>query len=481
MNNLRYRVFHILAGAWRRRYAMAVPILVMPLLGVLVGIASPQHYASHTSMLIQETAKMNPFLEDLAVSAMLKERMDALQTLLHSRHILGAVAKERGLVDDDTPADQYDQIIQELSSALSVQMAGKELIRIDYRSNSPEGMKETLEVISQQFIEQLLAPERSSMQDSSYFLAEHLKKRREELDKAEGTLADFKDKHANELPEMHITNLSRLARLKQRLSEREAELAGANKNLGTLDQQFSKTNPVVGRIEEQIVHIRAQLALLRARYTDQHSKVQGALRNLRRLEEERRNVLAKREQNIDTEQLWDIASIAPINDDALAQPLLISQLQNLQKARGKVESLGEEIASLKRMIGELEKQTAGFGSHERKLAGLERDLKVKRELYEDLLQRYEMARVTGSLGLFEQKKRVKVIDRPYTPTTPSNPPLILFFMGGVLAGLFLGAGLALILELTDNMVRRRDRLEALTGVPVFSRIPPLMPAADISA
>lgn len=416
---------------------------------------------------------MNPFLEDLAISAMLKERMDALKTLLHSRHILGLVAQERGLIDDETPAEKYDEVIKELSSALSVQMAGKDLIRIDYKSNNPDGMKETLEVISKQFIEQLLAPERSSMKDSSFFLAGHLKNRRQELDKAESALAEFKDQHANELPELHFTNISRLARLKQRLAEREAELAGARKSLGGLDQQLSKTNPVVGRIEEQIIRIRGELALLSARYTGNHSQVQGALRNLRRLEEERRNVLAETGQNINTEQLWDIASSAPINSEKGTQPLLISQLQNLQLARSKVDALSEEIVSLKRMISELAKQTADFGTHERELAGLEHNRKIKLGLYEDLLQRYEMARITGSLGLFEQEKRVKVIDRPYTPTTPSNLPLLLFVVSGFFGGIFLGTGLALLLELADTTVRRCDRLEALTGAPVLSRIPPL--------
>lgn len=473
MTSLSHRLYHLLAGAWRRRYVVTVPVLVLPVLGLLVGLFSPRQYTAHTSMLIQETAKMNPFLEDLAVSSMLKERMDALRTLLHSRHILGTVAKTRAMIDDDTSADERDRIIASLSSALSVQMAGKDLIRIDYRAGRPDGIKETLEAVSRQFVEQLLAPERSSMKDSSLFLAEHLKHRRDELAMAERSLAGFKDKHADALPELHVSNMSRLAHLRQRLAGREAELAGATRSLGSLDQQLSKTNPVVGRIEEQIIRIQGELALLRARYKDTHSHVQGALRKLRRLEEERRHTLAQSGPNIETEQLWDIISSAPINDDAGTQPLLISQIQNLQNARANVESLREEAASLRSMIVKLEQQTADFGAQEQQLVALERDLKVKRELYEDLLQRHEMARVTGSLGLFEQEKRVKVIDRPFTPTAPSNLPAMLFVVAGLLAGLFFGAGIALILELTDNSIRRRDQLEALTAAPVLSRIPPM--------
>ena len=260
------------------------------------------------------------------------------------------------------------------------------------------------------------------MKDSSIFLAGHLKNRKAELEKAEAALADFKDKYAHELPDLHLTNLTRLGKLKQRLAERESELAGATKSLGGLDQQLSKTNPVVGRIEEQIIRIRGELALLRARYTNNHSKVLGALRNLRRLEEERLNVISETGLVINTEQLWDIVSSTPMSPERVTQPLLISQLQNLQAARSKVDAMSEEIISLNKIIIKLEAKTVDFGSHERELTTLERNQKFKRELYEDLLQRYEMARITGSLGLFEQGKRVKVIDRPFTPTSPSNLP-----------------------------------------------------------
>jgi len=473
VNTVSYRILVILTGGWRRRYAIAVPILVLPLIGLLIGILSPKHYSSHTSMLIQETAKMNPFLEDLAVSAMLKDRIDALKTLLHSRHILGTVAEQRGLIDEKTTANKRDEVISKLSAALTVQMRGKDLIRINYTSAHLDGMEETLEAVSEQFVEQLLAPERSSMRDSSYFLTEHLEHRQRELDKSEAALTEFKNLHAADLPEMHLTNITHLAKLKQKLSEREAEMAGATKRLGGLDQQLSKTNPVLGRIEEQIVRIQGELALLRARYTDKHSLIQGALRNLRRLQDERLNILNQPGPGLEIEQLWAITSTAPNNTDSNDKTLLVSQLENLQLARGEVDGLEEEIKSLKQMVTELEHRASGYGANEGELSRLERDLRVKRELYDDLLLRRENARITSSLGIFEQDKRIKVIDRPFTPTAPDNPPSYLFFIAGLIGGILVGCGLALLLEISDTTLRRRDRLEALTGVSLLTRIPPL--------
>ena len=483
MNNIHFRFYFILSGAWRRRYTILIPILILPILAMFLSFMSPKNYSAHTSMLIQETAKLTPFLEDLAVSAMLKERMNSLKVLLHSRHILGKVALERGLVDAGTSQQEHDYVVGQLSAALAIQMVGKDVIRIDYKSNNPEGMKEMLETVSKQFIDQVLAPERSSMSDSSRFLGEHLQKRQDELDKAELAMAQFKDEHAAELPELYLTNVSRLAQLKQLLAERQAEFDGATRNLGGINQQLSKTNPVLGLIEQKIIRLQSELALLRARYTDQHSKVVTALKNLKRLEEERQKLLGNEDENLSIEKLWALGNTYQINKDPLdesatKQPLLISQLENMQLTSGKVEGLAAEVKSLQAMIAELEEQMSGYGANASQLSKLEREVSIKRDLYDDMLMRFEKAGITESLGVFEQDKRVKVIDRPFTPSASSNKPLILFIISGVFGGLFLGAGLAIIQEMSDSTLRTRDHLHRLTEAPVLSRISYIKPEAS---
>ena len=472
MNEVYFRIYRMLAAAWRRRYVLVAPVLIMPFVGLIAANLSAKHYTAHTSLLIQETANMNPFLQDFSVSAMLKERMAAMQTLLHSRHVLARVAEQQGMVDQATPAQERDRVIRKLSGALQVSMPGKNLIRIDYRSADPEGMKETLERVSDEFVEQLLAPERSSMQDSTLFLEQQLEQRRLDLEQAEQKLAEFKDQYVTDLPELHSSNVKRYTELKQNLAEKRAAMAGASKSLGGLDAQLSKTNPVIGRLEEQIIRLKGDLALLRARYTDNHSKVQAALRKLNSLENERQANLLKSRQEVDTSKLWQIANnLDASTEDPSRQPLLISQLENLQQSRNQVDGLEEEINSLQGMLVELEGKMAGYGDLERTLIKLKRDQDVKRELYDRLLERYEMARITGSLSLFEQTKRVKVIDKPYTPSAPSNFPALIFVLAGILGGMFMGISLSVLLELADNSVRYRGQLEAIAGVPVLGKIP----------
>ncbi|TFH92359.1 GumC family protein [Vibrio ouci] len=475
MNELKTRLVIILNGAWRQRYIIVVPILILPFVGYFIGKMAPTNYVSHTSMLIQETAKMNPFLEDIAVSTMLKERLNALSTLLKSRHVLTAVAMEHQLINDQMKPAEKDYVISVLSNSLSVTQPGKDFLKISFTAPSPTGMKEMLESVSDHFIEQLLAPERSSIKDSSEFLAIHIEKRRVALEQAENELADFKNRYASVTPEMQSQALGRLAALKQSYAEKKAELAGVERSLGSLDQQLSKTNPVVGKIEDQIIDIRSQLTLLKAKYTDSHSAVQGKERELRRLENERKLLINTEQPSISSEQLWDIASSTKIRELGDVQPLLVTQLHSLQLVRGRYESLTEETKSLETMIKELEQEANRFGDNAKAMHRFARNVEVKRQLYDELIQRYEMAQLTGSLGIFEQNKRVKIIDLPYTPSRPANLPIIVFIIAGIVAGIGLGCGIAVLIELFDSSVRRKEEIEQITNAPLLTQIPKIKP------
>ncbi|MGF1740284.1 chain-length determining protein [Vibrio profundum] len=471
MTELKFRLLILLCCAWRRRYLIVIPTLLLPIAGLMIGKLVPTNYYAHTSLLIQETAKMNPFLEDIAVSTMLKDRLNALSTLLKSRHVLKSVALELELIDEKMSPIEVERVIRKISASINVSQMGKDFLKIELRANSPDGMKELLQSVSDHFIEQLLAPERSSIKDSSEFLTFHIDKRRTELDDAEDELAQYKNQHAYVAPEMQNQTLTRLAALKQSLAEKEAELAGVERSLGSLDQQMSRTNPVVGKLEDQIIDIRSQLTLLQAKYTENHSAVQAKQRELRRLESERTTLLNVEQPNLTTDKLWDIASSSVLSDLNNVQPLLVTQLHSLQLVRSKFEALTEETKSLRLMITELAKQADNFGDNSKQLHRFQRNVSIKRKLYDELIERYEMAQLTGSLGVFEQSKRVKIIDLPYTPSMPSNLPVIVFIIAGLFAGIAMGTGLATCLELFDTSIRRQDELEQLTQAQVISVIP----------
>jgi len=370
-------------GAWRRRYLIAVPILIMPIFGLIYGIVSPKKYLTYTTILIQEAAKQNPFLEDLAVATRLKERIDALRILLHSRHILSPVAMELGLIGKDTDPEIASRLIAKLSASLRVELVGDDLVRLTYVADQPAQMAEVLRLVSLRFVDRIVAPQKSSIANSQAFLKSEIAVRRQELKGTEQLLADYKARNATDLPELHASNVKRLQHLQEVLSEKRSDLHGAEAELEELQSRLAQTNPVVGRLDDQIVNALSEIAALRARYTDKHTKLLVANRRLRSLEHERARILATGNKldfkNI--QRLWNLVSSMSGNAEANQQPLLVSQLGHLQTARNRLESLRHKVESLTRDVGNLTSRVRNHGEHERRLTELQREIGIKRGIY----------------------------------------------------------------------------------------------------
>ena len=206
----------ILAAGWRRRYAICVPILVMPFLGLAASLVAPKTYEAKMSVLVQEPARMNPFLNDISIGTNVKERMPALSALLRSEHVLGRVLLDLGELDFDADLKTRARAINELARAISVQLTGSELVDLRLRGRAAAGLGRKLEAVGTRFIERLLSPERGALVSSESFLDEQLKRRRADLDVAEYVLSEFRKRNADKLPVLLNATIQRLATLAQK-------------------------------------------------------------------------------------------------------------------------------------------------------------------------------------------------------------------------------------------------------------------------
>ena len=482
--DLSHKLYDILAAGWRQRYVVIVPMLLMPILGGIVGYKMPPSYQSHTSLLIVETALQNPIMKDLGVPVSLSDRKAGLAELLKSRQVIGGVVDKLGLVK---PGPNYEgdreKKIGELNRGLGVSFIGKDMLRINFNAQSNANMKAILQGISDQFVAQIMAPERSALKSSVDFLEAQIKRQRDVLEVLERKMAQFRDAHSDGLPEFFSQNMARLAQLRLDISKKELELAGAQETMASIGRKLARNNPVVGQLEKQIIELRGELALLSARYTAKHSKVQGVTRQLERLEAERGRLMAENDQTSDIERMLNTpVGTSGVDDARSVNNLLVSQLDRYSTAKTQVETLERELDRLRTDLKAGELKSRDTGTVAQKMKEMERDIKIQRDVYEDLQARRERANVTSQLGQFEQSERIKVVDAPFTPQAPTNKQkTIMFVLGGVFAGLALGVSLATVLELLDSTIRSRRVLEALTGdgVPMLARIPPLRAAAAV--
>lgn len=466
------QIYKLISMAWRRRYFIAIPFVCVFIITIIISLVSPKMYRSHTSILVQESALLNPFLEDLSVSSNLEDRMVALRVLVHSRNNLYSIAKENNLIEENS-ATQTEQVIQDLSDSIKLSLSGNDLVKITLTWPHASEIKNLLLSIRKRFVERLLAPSRTSIISSEAFLKAQLKVRSDELNSSELRLAKFRQENQNVLPELFVSNNKSLDQLRADIREKQITLSGVNAQYDSLKTKLSQTNPVIGVLEQQIIITKSNLSLLQAKYTDRHSKVIAQQQELNYLTKERNKLLNQKIalSDAELEQFWNIATKVDDEDSTNIPALLISQLEQIQRAKSKLTLLSEEIRILNMQEQEIVKALSAEADVSRQLRELMRDLTVNRKLYDELYNRHEMAKVTGELGRFEEPEKIKVIDVPFEPQAPINLPLYIYLLLGVFLGSIAGIATAVLVEMLDDKIWHVDQIKQITKLKIISNIP----------
>ena len=469
-------VQQLINAAWRRRYLIVVPFLVMIPVSVIGAHFAPKTYEAKTILLLQETGMNNPFLKDYVVGLDVKDRFSALQALLKSEHVLRNVLRDIHGPEIERDDKKLAIMMHQLAGEVSVQLIGTDLIEFKLTGRQPQGLGAMLTSISRHFLDRLLSPERSSLGAAEDFLKDQKEKRRKDLQAAERAFASFKTENSDKLPAVYATTVQALGAMRQKLEEKVRELSASDAALKDIRQGLTSTNPIVGRLEEAMIQTTTELTALKSRYTEGHSEVQAAERRLKRLQEERRDYLegvAKMDQ-VDVERLWNFAAGQTQSSEKSPPPLLVSQLLRLQEAKARQAALQNDVDQLKATVDELHRSMALHGPIEQELQRLEKEVTSARELYDLFSKRHDSAATSHALGAFTGPERVKIIDAPQDPRVPITLPAIVYVLAGLFAGLSLGAALAVVAEMLDQQVRTASDFTSLLNAPVLARLP-LMP------
>ncbi|WFO20142.1 sugar transporter [Pseudoalteromonas sp. H100] len=398
--------------------------------------------------------------------------MAALRTLVISRKVLIAVAKETQLVPENATPAQIEKIHQELSQALSLSLVGDELVRVNFIWHEQSKMKLVLEKVVEKFIERLLAPTRASLDSSEQFFYQQLNSIRDELELSEEALAAFKSTNSNTLPAVLHSNRQTFDKLLSDQQQKTIVLSGAQAKLKALATKMGQANPILGRIEEKIIVAESELSFLKTRYTEKHSKVISKKRELQSIRNRQQSLLESAEDLDPTniEQLWQMANTLPSGKDNESS-VLVSQILKLEEAKNEVAQHQQEYDMLEQQVKLVGERLLVTSDVEKQLRKLERDYDVKQSLYKDMLSRYEMAKVTGKLVKYEGPDKVKTIERAYSPTQPINTSLVASIIVGIILGVFTSSTIVFVATLFDSHLKDIQTIEKLSSLEVVTILP----------
>lgn len=99
----------------------------------------------------------------------------------------------------------------------------------------------------------------------------------------------------------------------------------------------------------------------------------------------------------------------------------------------------------------------------------QQEVDTNRVLYDGLLQRYKEIGVAGGVGV----NNISIVDVADVPPRPSSPRMVVNLFLALLAGLGLGAALALVLEQIDEAIADPSDIGRRLGLPLLGSVPKL--------
>lgn len=454
---------------WRRRwYAVAVAWTVC-VFGWIFVATIPNSYQSRTRVYVDTESMLSPLLRNLAVETNIGRQVEVVQRTLLSRPNIEKVLRATDQdVKATTPAAK-EALITAMEKRASVRPeAGRNLFSIEYSDPSPTLARDVLQALLTLFIESNVGSARKDLERTQAFIAGQVANYERQLREAEARVARFRDQNREMLPAAlggegnFAANLAgaraQLGALKRDLDDATARRAVTARQLASVPRVLEVTQrgwangagrPAMLNLNTRIADAETRLSEMLIRYTELHPDVIAQKRIIDQLHKQRKEVS---ENDVGTESLTERVS-NPVYE----------QLQiKFADAETAVEMAQRRYNDQKREVEKLESMSQAIPKLEADYTDLTREYGNIKNMYTQLLERRESARLSQEVDSKADKVEFRVVEPPILPVMPSYPNRAMLsagvFIAAIGAGIFVAYALA---QFDDSFAGARELRNAL--------------------
>lgn len=435
--------------------------------GVLAaGFVWPYKYQSEVVIFVDDRNIIQPLMEGRAVATDVTQKISAARELLASRSVLEDIARDDELFGGEPTnlePEELEKRIDNLKRSMSVRQRGDNYFSIGYSSSSPLKTFRVTQKLGQAFIEENARRKREESRSAYDFIDKQVKSYEAQIAEVESKMKQFLSENVDGT---EADANSRLSNLQSRLELAQLEKEELQTRASSLQRELNAISPTIrqGRTvdvyQQRIDSMKEQLDSLRLRYHDTYPDIVILREQIQELEKQRAQ--AQEEQELASGSSGSESAPNPVYQEVRSE---------LVTTNTDVETVETRIRSIQRLIEEQKRRMERIQENKAQYSDLTRDMEVNRDIYNDLLQRREKARVSMHLDIEDQGLSYKIYEAAQYPTSPTGPKFSMF----ALAGLFLGAvapfgAVAGLLEI-DPRIRSREQLEELLDIPVLEQLP----------
>lgn len=486
----KYRPEDYVEILWRRKWVVIVPFVIITV-GTIVGTQFlPNLYRSEAQVLIVPQQVPENYVQP-TITTSLNNRLQAISQQIQSRTRLERIIQELNLYEEERRTMIMEDVVQLMRQNIGVQIGRARSQReppgyftVSFTSENARTAMQVTERLASQFITENLQDRTVQADQTSQFLDTQLEEARRRLAEHEQRLAQFRQRHAGELPSQVQQNLAVIQSTQSQLQNLTETLVADRDRQLMLDRMMSdimaisavnaqnasaappskNAQDVPKTATAQLQEAQAALRGLQLRLKAEHPDVIRAQRVVRELEEKAR-----------VEELS-----APVGVDALlARPSLSANDQKrLSEMQAERESLDRRLmlgraeeARLQKVLSDYRSKLELAPTRESEEIELTRDYATMQEQYQTLLTRSQQSRIAADLERRQIGEQFRLIDAARLPERPISPDRPRLNMLGALAGLALGLGLIALLEYRDQSFRTDDDIALSLSLPVVAVIP----------
>ncbi|MCQ8117447.1 lipopolysaccharide biosynthesis protein [Methylomonas rosea] len=511
----------------RRRKFLFIPLLIIALISILLAVLLPSMFRSTSTILI-EAQEIPSELVHSTVTTFADQRIQVISQRIMTRPNLAEIIKKYDLYADDRKKKTEEIILEKMRKSIKVETISADVT--DHRSGasaqatiaftltfddkSPALAQKVANELTSLFLKENIKSRTESAENAALFLSEESKRLKAKIQEIQESLAIFKERNLNQLPQISALNQQELTSLSNQLlsldsQERslndrrfylEGELAQIDPNamasnatgnrvfdmkdrLKELQSQYpsvlsnhSASHPDVIKIKREIESLqkeigsntdlnamnaeltdrKAELALLLKQYSDKHPDVQKLQKQIGALQQS----LIDNKQNE-----YSKSSIQPDN------PAYITLKSQLDSVRTEIESLNYTRGRIKANMEELRNSLRQAPLVEKEYTDLLQELDNTNLRYREVSAREMEAQISQQLEMERKGERFTLIDPPQEPLEPVSPNRIAILFLGLIFAVASGFGSVALAEILDPTINSPKSVTAILGVEPLAAIP----------
>lgn len=476
-----------------RKWWLIVSLFVTWVIITAASWIIPSKYVSDSLILIQRQSLSDKVVTP-NVQIDLQQRLDTMTQKVLSRSNLKRLIDKFKLYSNEVNNSNSDEVVDLMRKDIKIELVvpgqanATQVSRkagdltgftVSYTGKSPNVAQQVTQELSGLFIRENIDTTQEINKGATDFLQMQLDEAAKDLAQQEAKLKEFKGHHLGELPEQLTSNLQILQGLQGRMQGASDALNHAQQQelyLQSLLGQYGgsgKSDDTTGgsapvEIDQRLTAMRAELAGLKTKYTDKHPDIVHLEQDIAATEALKKNMEKESLDNPGT-----ASSSSSKGQNSLAQ--IKSQL--------KANEL--EISNRRRDLQMVEAQMAAYQGRlnqtpvsEQELSNIERDHQQSLANYNSLLAKKQAADLASDLVNRQQGDTLQLVDPASLPEKPSFPDHFKFSLGGIAAGLALGLGLVVAMELRAPTVYNEEQAATVVNAPILTAIPSLSTASE---